>query len=511
MAAKTHPITAIVILALFSGLMPCLETIKAADQTDEKILQERVNSMNRLKQMGTAILLYAGDNNEKCPEKLDDIKPYRGIDFDWIIANVCYIGSKLTMAAPPDTPVAFDNSMLAKGNGTVVLFNDGHVEFVSPVKLEKLGIHKGLCASGHNQIVYDKKQEKTKGNIDLKVVGPDGNSIKDAKVFKRYSVKDGLPAGKEYKSDSNGIFILAENDIFKGEWERKGVLLYAFYEDKLAGFLDVSEKNLGSTLEMKLAPACRVFGKIKSAELTKLGRDVNWTSVYLSTYNNYEIYCSGYKGQFEFLIPPGKYRLSTYGMSVYSKYEELEIKPGQKELEINFDLPADRVAQLTEKNAPELKDIKGWLYSKPLSLKNLCGKVVLLDFWGTWCGPCVAEIPKLIDLHEKYHDKGLVIVGIHDDSMDSIEKLETEINKLSKERWDGKKIPFAIALDGGENRNTKGTKSSGRGTNTIAYGIQKWPTLVLIDKQGKVVKEYNRGGDTEIIEKLLSAKYADSQ
>jgi len=52
-----------------------------------------------------------------------------------------------------------------------------------------------------------------------------------------------------------------------------------------------------------------------------------------------------------------------------------------------------------------------WVNGKPLTDKDLKGKVVLLDFWAVWCGPCIATFPHLRDWHEKYSDKGLVIIG----------------------------------------------------------------------------------------------------
>jgi peroxiredoxin len=69
-----------------------------------------------------------------------------------------------------------------------------------------------------------------------------------------------------------------------------------------------------------------------------------------------------------------------------------------------------RAGPVTPAPAPgwELKDVDG----KPVNFSRFKGKVVVLDFWATWCGPCRAEIPGYVKLQDKYKDKGLVIIGV---------------------------------------------------------------------------------------------------
>lgn len=119
-----------------------------------------------------------------------------------------------------------------------------------------------------------------------------------------------------------------------------------------------------------------------------------------------------------------------------------------------------------------------------LSLASLPkGKVILLDFWAAWCGPCRATNPQLVQLQKKYKNKGLVIVNISED------RSEAEwVNAIAKDNlywdehiWDkNKSIAFR-------------------------YGVDAIPHKVLIDKQGRIANDKFRGGNIEQrIEQLLN-------
>ena len=121
---------------------------------------------------------------------------------------------------------------------------------------------------------------------------------------------------------------------------------------------------------------------------------------------------------------------------------------------------------------------------KEVSVKDFRGKVLLIDFWATWCGPCVAEIPNLKKTYAKLHKKGFEIVGISLDS--SEQKLTDYVNKNS--------MGWPQYFDG------KGWN------NTLAkeYGISSIPAMWLVDKNGKLVDMNARGGLEGKIEKLLT-------
>ena len=77
----------------------------------------------------------------------------------------------------------------------------------------------------------------------------------------------------------------------------------------------------------------------------------------------------------------------------------------------------DRMARLNWLGKPAPAIVATDVDGKPVSLAELKGRVVLVDFWATWCPPCVASIPALSELARKYHDRGFVILGVNVDAM----------------------------------------------------------------------------------------------
>jgi thiol-disulfide isomerase/thioredoxin len=116
------------------------------------------------------------------------------------------------------------------------------------------------------------------------------------------------------------------------------------------------------------------------------------------------------------------------------------------------------------------------------------GKVVLVDYWATWCGPCRAEVPNVLENYLKYHDRGFEVIGISlDDQRSDAEEYVKQTN-----------IPWPSLFE--ENTGESGWQNP----MAVKYGITGIPTVILIDQQGNVVSLNARGPKLgQLLEKLL--------
>jgi thiol-disulfide isomerase/thioredoxin len=129
-----------------------------------------------------------------------------------------------------------------------------------------------------------------------------------------------------------------------------------------------------------------------------------------------------------------------------------------------------------------LKDGAG----RSVQLKQFRGKVVVLDFWATWCHGCKEEIPWFAEFQRKYGSKGLVVLGV---------SLDEEGWKVLKPFVESTKIPYRIVL----------------GDEAIAkqYAIENMPKTVLIDRRGRTGATYTGLVDRADVEANLKAMLAE--
>jgi thiol-disulfide isomerase/thioredoxin len=127
---------------------------------------------------------------------------------------------------------------------------------------------------------------------------------------------------------------------------------------------------------------------------------------------------------------------------------------------------------------------------REVDLEKLRGKVVLIDFWATWCGPCIGELPHLLDAYREFHDQGFEIVGI------SFDQDKSALERLTKEKG----MTWPQYFDGKGWKNDFGVK----------YGIRGIPTMWLIDQQGRIASTNARADLAGQVGKLLGGGKSDS-
>ncbi|MFA6133133.1 MAG: TlpA disulfide reductase family protein [Phycisphaerae bacterium] len=139
------------------------------------------------------------------------------------------------------------------------------------------------------------------------------------------------------------------------------------------------------------------------------------------------------------------------------------------------DVGSPFVAQLTKLDGSKL-NLPG----------DMMDKVYVVDFWATWCGPCVAELPHMKDVYAKYQPKGAEFVGISLDTADSRDKLE----KFIKDE----QIPWIQTFSG----------ASWADPTSSKYGVQSIPAVWVIGRDGKVISSNARETLETILDKALA-------
>ncbi len=140
----------------------------------------------------------------------------------------------------------------------------------------------------------------------------------------------------------------------------------------------------------------------------------------------------------------------------------------------------DKTAQSSGAVASDftLQDLNG----KNVKLSDYKGRVVLLDFWATWCPPCRASIPAIEKIHKAYKDKGLVVlaVSLDEGGWDAVKSFITEYG-----------ITYIVL---------KGTEDV-----AVNYMVRTIPMLLVLDKQGRISKRYLGFGNEEDLENDIKA------
>ena len=126
-----------------------------------------------------------------------------------------------------------------------------------------------------------------------------------------------------------------------------------------------------------------------------------------------------------------------------------------------------------------------YLDGKPVSSDEFKGKVIVLDFWGSWCGPCRAELPIFQAVYERYREKGVVFLGMNFERPQQ----GRDLKELARDFMERNKYTFPVVVDHDQ-------------VASNAYGITGFPTVFLIDKAGNF--RYKNVGVSEGIETILT-------
>ena len=163
---------------------------------------------------------------------------------------------------------------------------------------------------------------------------------------------------------------------------------------------------------------------------------------------------------------------------------EAEEKPTQPPVD---KAPPSPVERPSANSAPSftLRDLNG----KQVSLSDFKGKVVVLDFWATWCPPCVIEIPHFIELYEQYKDRGFAMVGI------SLDRQGVSVVKSFARKY---QINYPILMTDGRVDRAYG-------------GITGIPTTFVIDSAGNIRQKYVGYRDKAVFEADIKALLAEAE
>ena len=150
------------------------------------------------------------------------------------------------------------------------------------------------------------------------------------------------------------------------------------------------------------------------------------------------------------------------------------VPKGKNELDLGTKtVPATGAVALRGKPAPELN--VQWRPGQETNWEKLRGKVVVLDFWGTWCGPCVAGMPQLMEIADQFQDKPVAWLSVHTPNLKTFDELDRGIATVSREVLEQAGTPLH---DGARSSLTDEEYS---GKTSQRYGVAEWPTL---DRRG---------------------------
>jgi thiol-disulfide isomerase/thioredoxin len=210
--------------------------------------------------------------------------------------------------------------------------------------------------------------------------------------------------------------------------------------------------------------------------------------------------------RFSLDLPPGKYILQftasgSGGASFNALRKPVELKLGARSLDLGMvELRSATLTRLYGRPIPELATAAKWRGRAPITFSQLRGKVVLVDVWSYHSYDCLQSHATLAQWAKQYEAQGLVVITVHVPGIDSFDELDKKL-KVYPENVRQPTDELPVVLD------VEGTESF---LNTA--GVTTWPTTLLADRDGKIVRRFGAATDPELIVELEKAlRPADSK
>ena len=230
--------------------------------------------------------------------------------------------------------------------------------------------------------------------------------------------------------------------------------------------LKANQAKAGQLTEADLAPELKRFDALIAAQ--KAAKSDNAAEIiYMEAMLYLQVLDNSDKGTELMADLKNNYAETKYGKNAAKVVDKLATRSAAKETQgaLAGGLPFPDFS---------VKDLAG----KPLSVGALKGKVVLVDCWATWCGPCRAELPNVIATYKKHHKEGFEIIGVSLDSDRA--KLDSFLKKQDGMTW-----PQYFDGEGWSNK------------LAVKYGVESIPFAVLVGPDGKIIGKDLRGDDLE--------------
>jgi len=307
-----------------------------------------------------------------------------------------------------------------------------------------------------------------------RVVDHEGKPVAGARVAENWFAEQAGPLepNQPARTDADGRFSL------EIQLHSRGTLLMALDSTGcLGGLAVIPAKGLDGPIRIEVTPLVEVRGKFTCTESGSSPGET-YVTMFLASDNLRVAAGRSLASSFAMKLPPGRYRLR--GGESYRHIgaeRNITLTPGQAIDVGAIDLKLTPIARLFGKEPPpwHITDARG--VPKEIRLSDFKGKWVVLDFWGYWCGPCVGRsLPGWMDFAEDHADDRdqFVILTIHDPQATDFATLDEKLKPIIRRQWRGRSLPFPILLDT-------------TGETVKNFGVVHWPTVVLLDPQGRVV------------------------